>query len=185
MGKMEPQAFAGLLRQAGDKAYNFAYRLAGNEQDARDLVQEAFARALERFESYDAQRPFDSWLLRILHNIFLDGTRRLAARRTVSLDAPAPIDDGSWEDILPEQEPSAASELSRRESVDMVQLALERLPAHYKAAVLLCDVEGMSYDDIARVMDVPVGTVRSRIHQGRMLARKAYEELERSGGRRQ
>lgn len=182
---MEPQAFADLLRQAGDKAYNFAYRLAGNEQDARDLVQEAFARALERFGSYDPRRPFDSWLLRILHNIFLDGTRRLATRRTVSLDAPAPVDEGSWEDVLPAKELSAASELVRRESVDMVQLALERLPAHYKAAVLLCDVEGMSYDDIARIMDVPVGTVRSRIHQGRLLARKAYEELERSGGRRQ
>ncbi|MEQ1920565.1 MAG: sigma factor-like helix-turn-helix DNA-binding protein, partial [Elusimicrobiota bacterium] len=56
---------------------------------------------------------------------------------------------------------------------------------HYKAAVVLCDIEGLSYDDIARIMDVPVGTIRSRIHQGRVLARKAYEELERSGGRRQ
>lgn len=185
MERMEPQAFADLLRQAGDKAYNFAYRLAGNEQDARDLVQEAFARALERIGSYDTDRPFDSWLLRILHNIFLDGARRLAHRRTVSLDAPTPVEDASWEDILPAPEMSAAAELVRRESIDMVQLALERLPAHYKAAVLLCDVEGMSYDDIARIMDVPVGTIRSRIHQGRLLARKAYEELERSGGRRQ
>jgi RNA polymerase sigma-70 factor (ECF subfamily) len=182
---MEPQAFADLLRQAGDKAYNFAYRLAGNEQDARDLVQEAFARALEHAGSYDPSRPFDSWLLRILHNIFLDGTRRLAHRRTVSLDAPAPVEDASWEDILPAKDISAQDELIRRESIDMVQLALEKLPAHYKAAVVLCDVEGMSYDDIARIMDVPVGTIRSRIHQGRLLARKAYEELERSGGRRQ
>ena len=185
MGKIGPQAFADLLRQAGDKAYNFAYRLAGNEQDARDLVQEAFARALEHVGSYDWSRAFDSWLLRILHNIFLDGTRRLAHRRTVSLDAPAPVEDASWENILPAQEISAADELIRRESIDMVQLALERLPLHYKAAVVLCDVEGMSYDDIARIMDVPVGTIRSRIHQGRLLARKAYEELERSGGRPQ
>lgn len=185
MERMEPQAFADLLRQAGDKAYNFAYRLAGNEQDARDLVQEAFARALEHAGSYDPSRAFDSWLLRILHNIFLDGARRLAYRRTVSLDAPTPIEDASWEDILPAKDLSAADELIRRESIDMVQLALERLPPHYKAAVVLCDIEGMSYDDIARIMDVPVGTIRSRIHQGRVLARKAYEELERSGGRRQ
>lgn len=185
MERMEAKAFAELLRQAGDKAYNFAYRLAGNEQDARDLTQEAFARALERIGSYDTRRPFDSWLFRILHNIFLDGTRRLAHRRTVSLDAPAPVEDASWEDILPARDRSAADELVRRESVDMVQQALESLPAHYKAAVLLCDVEGMPYEDIAKIMDVPVGTVRSRIHQGRLLARKAYEELERSGGRRQ
>lgn len=185
MDRMEPQAFADLLRQAGDKAFNFAYRLAGNEQDARDLVQEAFARALEHAGSYDPSRAFDSWLLRILHNIFLDGTRRLATRKTVSLDAPAPVEDSSWEDILPAKEMSASDELIRRESIDMVQLALEKLPAHYKAAVILCDVEGMSYDDIARIMDVPVGTIRSRIHQGRLLARKAYEELERRGERRQ
>ncbi|MEQ1920447.1 MAG: sigma-70 family RNA polymerase sigma factor, partial [Elusimicrobiota bacterium] len=95
---MEPKAFADLLRQAGDKAYNFAYRLAGNEQDARDLVQEAFARALEHAGSYDPSRAFDSWLLRILHNIFLDGVRRLTYRRTVSLDAPTPVADSSWED---------------------------------------------------------------------------------------
>lgn len=182
---MEPQAFADLLRQAGDKAYNFAYRLAGNEPDARDLVQEAFARALEHAGSYDPARAFDSWLLRILHNVFLDGVRRLAHRRTVSLDAPAPVEDSSWEDILPEDALSTADELVRRESVDMVQLALERLPPHYKAAVVLCDIEGLSYDDMSRIMDVPVGTVRSRIHQGRLLARRAYEELERSGGRRQ
>jgi RNA polymerase sigma-70 factor (ECF subfamily) len=185
MERMEPQAFADLLRQAGDKAYNFAYRLAGNEQDARDLVQEAFARALEHAGSYDPARAFDSWLLRILHNVFLDGVRRLAHRSTVSLDAPAPAEETSWEDILPSKDLTAPDELIRRESIDLVQLALERLPAHYKAAILLCDVEGMSYDEIARIMDVPVGTVRSRIHQGRQLARKAYEELERTGGRRQ
>ncbi|MEK7233766.1 MAG: sigma-70 family RNA polymerase sigma factor [Elusimicrobiota bacterium] len=182
---MEPEAFADLLRQSGDKAYNFAYRLAGNEQDARDLVQEAFARALGHIGSYDPSRAFGSWLLRILHNIFLDGTRRLAHRRTVSLDAPAPVEDASWEDILPAKDMSAADELIRCESIDMIQLALERLPPHYKAAVVLCDVEGMSYDDIARIMKAPVGTIRSRIHQGRLLARKAYEELERSGGIRQ
>ena len=182
---MEPQAFADLLGQAGDKAYNFAYRLAGNEQDARDLVQEAFARALEHAGSFDPSRPFDSWLLRILHNIFLDGTRRLAHRRTVSLDSPAPVEETSWEDILPARELSAAEEMIRKESIDMVQLSLEKLPPHYKAAVVLCDMEGMSYDEIARIMDVPVGTIRSRIHQGRLLARKAYEEIERSGGRRQ
>lgn len=183
MNKMRAEEFAGLLRQAGDKAYNFAYRLAGNEQDARDLVQEAFARALEHVGSYDPARAFDSWLLRILHNVFLDGVRRLAHRSTVSLDAPTPVEDSSWEDILPAKELTAPDELIRRESIDMVQLALERLPTHYKAAIVLCDVEGMSYDEISRIMDVPVGTVRSRIHQGRLLARKAYEELERKGGR--
>jgi len=71
----------------------------------------------------------------------------------------------------------------RRESRDLVQRALERLPTTYRSAVTLCDVEGLSYEEIAKVMEVPVGTVRSRIHQGRLLLRRAYEELEKSGGR--
>ena len=185
MKKMDPEAFAELLRKTGDKAYNFAYRLSGNDQDARDLVQEAFVRALEHAGSYDQDRAFDSWLYRILHNIFLDGARRVAVRKSVSLDAPAPAEDSSWEDILPGPETPAVDEMIRKESSDLVQRALDRLPAHYRAAVVLCDMEGLAYEDIAKIMDVPVGTVRSRIHQGRVLARKAYEALEKSGGRRQ
>ncbi|MFI5363012.1 MAG: RNA polymerase sigma factor [Elusimicrobiota bacterium] len=180
---MDAETFAGLIAQAGDKAYNFAYRLTGNEPDARDLVQEAFSRALEHAGAYDPNRPFDSWLLRILHNVFLDSMRRHSHSRTVSLDAPAPVEDSSWADLLPGEEPSAADELILKESLDLLQRALARLPMTYRSAIALCDIEGMSYEDIAKVMEIPVGTVRSRIHQGRVLLRKAYEGLEGSGGR--
>ena len=184
MEKMDAETFAGLIARAGDKAYNFAYRLAGNEPDARDLVQEAFSRALEHAGAYDKTRPFDSWLLRILHNVFLDSMRRHSHSRTVSLDAPAPVEDAGWADLLPGEEPSAADELILKESLDLLQRALARLPTTYKSAIALCDIEGLSYEEIAQVMEIPVGTVRSRIHQGRVLLRKAYDELERSGGAR-
>ncbi|NNN04729.1 MAG: sigma-70 family RNA polymerase sigma factor [Elusimicrobia bacterium] len=179
---MDAETFAGLIAQAGDKAYNFAYRLSGNEQDARDLVQESFARAFEHAGAYDASRPFDSWLLRILHNVFLDGMRRHWHSRTVSLDAPSPVEDTGWADLLPEDETPAHDELARRESLDLLQKALDRVPLLFKAAVVLCDIEGLSYEEIAQVADVPVGTVRSRIHQGRLLLRREYEALERRGG---
>jgi RNA polymerase sigma-70 factor (ECF subfamily) len=180
---MDAETFAGLIESAGDKAFNFAYRLSGNEQDARDLVQESFTRALEHAESYDPTRPFDSWLLRILHNVFLDSMRRHSHSRTVSLDAPAPVEDSGWADLLSEDEILPPDELIRRESLDILQSALQRVPPLYKSAVVLCDIEGLSYEEIARVTDVPVGTVRSRIHQGRLLLRRAYEALEKSGGR--
>jgi RNA polymerase sigma-70 factor (ECF subfamily) len=183
MEKMDAQLFTGLITRAGDKAYNFAYRLSGNESDARDLVQEAFSRALEHSGSYDPSRPFDSWLLRILHNVFLDAMRRHSHSRTVSLDAPAPAEDSTWVDLLPERDSSPADELVKKESLDLLQKALNRLPTLYKSAVVLCDIEGLSYEAISDVMKVPVGTVRSRIHQGRVLLRKAYEELEKSGGK--
>lgn len=179
---MDALTFAGLIRTSGDKAYNFAYRLAGNEQDARDLVQEAFAKAFEHAGSYDPTRPFDSWLLRILHNVFLDSVRRHSRSRTVSLDAPAASEDSGWADLLPEGSLLPGEEMARRESLDLLQKALERLPVTYKASVTLCDIEGLSYEDAAKVMDVPVGTVRSRLHQARLLLRKAYEAAETAGG---
>ncbi len=182
MEKMDAETFAGLIARAGDKAYNFAYRLAGNEPDARDLVQEAFSRALESAGAYDRTRPFDSWLLRILHNVFLDSMRRHSHSRTVSLDAPTPVENEGWADLLPGEELSPSDGLVLKESVDLLQRALARLPMTYRSAIALCDIEGLSYAQIARVMEVPVGTVRSRIHQGRVLLRKAYEELEQRGG---
>lgn len=184
--KMDPAGdFSELIRHCGEKAYNFAYRLAGNEQDARDLVQEAFARAYQHFGDYDPTRPFDTWLLRILHNIFLDGVRRFSHSHTVSLDAPAPAEETSWEEILPAPDPEAGAGLEKSESERLLKLALEQVPVHYRSAVTLCDIEGLSYEQIGQIMSCPVGTVRSRIHMGRTLIRKAYEKLEKSGGKRQ
>ena len=181
MGMVPTVDFSELLRHCGEKAYNFAYRLAGNEQDARDLVQEAFARAYEHFGSYDRSRPFEAWLLRILHNIYLDGVRRYAHGHTVSLDAPAPVEDTSGDEILPGPDAQAGAGLERRESGELLQKALLSVPVHYRTAVTLCDVEGFSYEQIGKIMACPVGTVRSRIHQGRVLVRQAYEKLEGKG----
>lgn len=177
--------FSELIRSCGEKAYNFAYRLSGSEADARDLVGEAFAKAYENFERYDPARPFETWLFSILHNIFLDGVRRYAHGRTVSLDAPTPVEESGWDEILPGDDERPGSALERQEADGMVQRALNSLPVHYRTALTLCDIEGLSYEETSRIMACPVGTVRSRIHQGRTLLKKAYEALERSGGRLQ
>ena len=179
------QAFSELIRACGEKAYNFAYRLSGNEADARDLVGEAFAKAYEHFGRYDPTRPFETWLFKILHNVFLDAARRQSHGRTVSLDAPAPVEDAAWEDILPGGGEEPGEGLLRREEDAIVQRALGTLPVHYRSAVALCDIEGLSYDEIGEIMACPVGTVRSRIHHGRLLVRRAYEAMAGSGGRLQ
>ncbi|MFA6002693.1 MAG: sigma-70 family RNA polymerase sigma factor [Elusimicrobiota bacterium] len=168
--------FSELIRQCGEKAYNFAYRLSGNEPDARDLVQEAFVRALEHFGSYDPSRPFDTWLYKILHNIYLDGMRRYAHRHVVSMDAAPPQADTSWEELLPGDDPEPGAGIMRQQEDGLVQAALDALPPHYRAAVTLCDIEGLSYEQIGEIMSCPAGTVRSRIHQGRTLVRKILEK---------
>jgi len=165
------------VRRHGDKAYNFAYRLSGNESDARDLVQEAFSRAFEHRDRYDSSRPFEAWLIRILHNIYLDGVRRYEKSHVVSIDAPSPIEDAGWEEILPSPDSEPIDAAIQKERDHMVQNALKRLPVHYRTAVTLCDIEGLSYERIGQVMACPVGTVRSRIHQGRLMLKKTFQEL--------
>lgn len=173
------QVFEGFIRQWADKAYNFAFRLSGNEQDARDLVQEAFARAFEHRDRYDAQKPFDTWLNSILRNVFLDRMRRYEHLNGVSLDAQPPMEDSSWEEILPGRDAEPIDELLQREEEGLFQEALAVLPEHYRAALVLCDIEGLSYEQSAVIMGCPIGTVRSRVHQGRLLLRKEFEKLSR------
>jgi RNA polymerase sigma-70 factor, ECF subfamily len=181
IGMGPSEDFSELIRTCGEKAYNFAYRLSGNEHDARDLVQEAFVRAYEHFGSYEKGRPFDSWIFKILHNIYLDGVRLYAHSHTVSLDAPPPREDASWDELLPGKDPDPVSGMMRQENDEMIQKALDSLPVHYRSAVALCDIEGLSYEQIGEIMSCPVGTVRSRIHQGRVLVRKAYERFLKQG----
>ena len=165
--------FETLLQRCADKAYNFALRLSGNDQDAQDIVQEAFTRAFEHKNSYDPKRPFEAWLNRILHNIFLDGVRRYEHKHKVSLDSQPPTEnESSWADILPGKDVEPVNFMIRTEEEKMVQQGLMMLPIHYRSAVTLYDIEGLSYDEIARVMKVPGGTVCSRIHQGRALLKK-------------
>jgi len=153
-----------VARTHGRFLYNVAYRLTGNDDDAFDLVQEALLRVRKGLETY---RPgsMEGWLSRIVTNVFLDEVRRKRRR---------PIE------VLPEDPerllPSApgADEPTDRLS-DEVQLALRRLPEEFRTAVVLCDVVGLSYEEIADAVAVPVGTVRSRIHRGRRLLREALQ----------
>lgn len=151
-----------VARRYGRFLYNVAYRLAGNDDDAYDLVQESLLRVRKGLKTY---RPgsMEAWLSRIVTNVFLDEMRRRKRRPSEALpDNP--------ERLLP---PSAAADAATDRLSDEVQAALRRLPEDFRAAVVLCDVVGLSYEEIGDVLDVPVGTVRSRIHRGRRLLRSA------------
>jgi RNA polymerase sigma-70 factor (ECF subfamily) len=151
-----------VARDHGRFLYNVAYRLAGNDADAQDLVQETLLRVRRGLESY-TPGSLQGWLSRIVTNVFLDEVRRRRRRPTDALpDEP--------DRVLP---PSAAADEASEDLSDEVQAALSALPDEFRTAVVLCDVVGMSYDEIAAVQGVPVGTVRSRIHRGRRLLRGA------------
>ena len=147
-----------VARDHGRFLYTVAYRLTGNHEDAQDLVQDVLIRVERGLATY---RPgsLEGWLSRITTNAFLD---RVRARKRRPVDA-LPDDP---ERVLPTS--AAADEaLADTRLPDEVQAALLALPEDYRAAVVLCDVVGFSYQEIADSLDLPVGTVRSRIHRGR------------------
>lgn len=153
-----------VARDHGRFLYTVAYRLTGNSDDAQDLVQEVLLKVRKGLETY---RPgsLEGWLSRITTNTFLDETRR-RRRRPVDLLPEDP------DRVLPAG-PAADVALASEVLPDDIQQALVRLPEEYRVSVVLCDVVGLSYQEIGESLDVPVGTVRSRIHRGRALLRKA------------
>lgn len=155
-----------VARRYGGFLFTVAYRLTGHEADAQDLVQEVLLRVRRGLETY---RPgsMEGWLSRITTNVFLDEMRRRQRRPTSAFpDDP----DRVLPTAPPPDEALAAVFLP-----DDVQHALRRLPDDYRAAVVLCDVAGLSYAEIGEALDVPVGTVRSRIHRGRAILREALQ----------
>ena len=177
--------FARLIEECGDYAYNFAFRLTGNEPDASDLVQSAFMKAFENLSSYDTSKPFQPWLNRILRNLYVDSVKRYEKSHVVSLDKPILAEDQSWSDILPGSDPDPLDQLRRAELEGMVQSAISRLEIEYRAPLVLADIEGLSYEAIAQTLECPIGTVRSRIHRARLQLKEILERLMQEGGRTQ
>jgi RNA polymerase sigma factor (sigma-70 family) len=149
------------------RVYRLAYRLTGNPHDAEDLTQEVFVRVFRSLSSY-TPGTFEGWLHRITTNLFLDSARRKQRIRFEGL-----ADEMAHR--LPGSEPTPAQAFDDSHLDDDVQAALKALPPEYRAAVVLCDIEGFSYEEIAATLGVKLGTVRSRIHRGRAQLRAALE----------
>jgi RNA polymerase sigma factor (sigma-70 family) len=161
-----PPTWEDIVRDHSTRVYRLAYRLTGNKHDAEDLTQEVFIRVFRSLSSY-APGTFEGWLHRITTNLFLDGVRR---KQRIRIDA---IGDDS------ERHP-ATGELHSPErrfehaNLDLdVQRALGDLSPEYRAAVVLCDIEGLSYEEIAVTLGIKLGTVRSRIHRARAQLRRS------------
>jgi len=164
-----------VVEQHSDRVFRLAYRLTGNRPDAEDLTQEVFVRVFRSLDSY-TPGTFEGWLHRITTNLFLDGARR---KQRIRFD---PLSDERASRLT---SPSPAPELAVADQTfdDDIETALATLPPDFRAAVVLCDVEGLSYEEIAEIMGAKLGTVRSRIHRGRTMLRKALAHREPAAGR--
>ena len=158
-----------LVAQHGDRVYRLAYRLCGNAHDAEDITQEAFIRV---FRSLDRYKPgtFEGWMHRIVTNLFLDSARRRGRIRFEALPEDA--------ERVPGRERSPEQVISEETFDPVLQTALANLSPEYRAAVVLSDIEDLSYEEVGRILGVKMGTVRSRIHRGRAALRA---ELEAAG----
>jgi len=162
-----PPTWEDVVREHSARVYRLAYRLTGNCHDAEDLTQEVFVRVFRSLPSY-TPGTFEGWLHRITTNLFLDITRRKQRIRFEGLGEETAAK-------LKGTEPTPPQAFDERHLDHDVAAALADLPPEYRAAVVLCDIEGLTYEEIADVLGVKLGTVRSRIHRGRAQLRAALE----------
>lgn len=164
-----------------DSLYNFAYRLTHDEDDANDLVQETFLKAYRFFESYERGTNAKAWLFRILKNSFINDFRKKSKE-------PSKVDYQEVETFYnSEDTPKEATVDLRIDTVnsmmgDEVTIALNALPLDFRTIIILCDLEGFTYEELSKILDIPIGTVRSRLHRARNLLKDNLREYATSKG---
>lgn len=163
-----------------DSLYNFAVYLSGNADEAKDLLQETYLRAYRFIDYYKTDTNAKGWLIRILKNTFINEYRKQSKK-------PAQID---YEDLYNNEEIEDNDQVDLRSEIydkligDEVTNAINELPVNFKLIILLCDIENFKYEEIAQIIDIPIGTVRSRLHRARnMLKRKLADYARKRGFR--
>ena len=153
--------------------YHFAYRLTGNHDDGQDLIQEGLLKAYRSFHRFKTGTAFDRWVYQIIYRLFIDQYRKKRRRPFVaSLDEAPPHLDQERPKEVPDYSRLPEDFALRHELGEVIQKALLRLPEEFRAAVILCDVQGFSYEEISNILQCSLGTVRSRIHRGRRQLRE-------------
>lgn len=175
----EEDAFREILERYRGPIYNLCYRMSRNAEDARDLGQEVFIKVFSLLDRFDEDYAFSSWLFRIATNHCIDHLRRNRLR-FLSLDGATGQDGQEYEFQLPSDLPEPDQVLQRKEALERLEEVIGELPPHYKAITLLRHDQQLSYEEIADVLSLPLGTVKARIHRARnlvqqMLKARAYD----------
>jgi RNA polymerase sigma factor (sigma-70 family) len=172
------RAFEALVVHHQTSIFRVAYRLTGDRDEAEDLVQESLVEAFEAFHRYRSGTYFDRWVFRIMRNSFLDGLKRRSRARLDSLEE-ARRAEWSGTSFVPSAF-AADTELMARTLDGPIQDALDALCPEYRVVVVLADIEGLSYEEVSEVVGRPVGTVRSRLHRGRMILKEKLKSYVRA-----
>jgi RNA polymerase sigma-70 factor, ECF subfamily len=175
MGVSEERSLSGSFEELAmplfERLYNFAHWLTQNREEAEDLVQETYTKALKGFSSFQPGTNFRAWIYQILRNTFLTS-------RTGLTSASVPLDEESDQQNLPIANATPETILLQRSDQQLVQEALERLAVPYREVLLLCEFEEMSYQEISTTLAIPIGTVMSRLSRARRALREIVRQMQ-------
>lgn len=167
----DKEAFGRLALKYQERVYNLALPIVGNAEDAMDVVQESFLQALAHLASFRRSSRFYTWLYRIAYNCAVGALRK--RKKTTSVDA---VVEEFGDPFEADVEPPDA-EARRNDDVRLLRAALAKLPEEYRAPLVLREIDGANYEQIAEILNVPVGTVRSRLHRARAALRESLERV--------
>ncbi len=162
--------FEALVEGCWDALWRYAYHTTGNHDDAEDLLSETLVEGFRSFAQFRGDTPFVRWMYRVMTTTRIDMVRRAARRRTESLDSTFGEDRAR---DLPDEEADPERIVVGPTLSEPVQQALAALPEEFRAVVVLADMEQMDYSDVSRILQIPIGTVRSRLHRARTSLRKS------------
>lgn len=171
----DPEAFDNLITRYSADIYAVLFRMTENAEEAADLTQETFLSALKAIKTFRGESELKTWLFRIAVNHSRNRFRWWKRRKkdaTVSLDAPIGDSDATVSEFIAGTEASAEDTVLRHERESAIRKAVVELPEIYREAIVLCDIEGLSYEEIASALEINIGTVKSRIARGRDELRK-------------
>ncbi|HWQ30639.1 MAG TPA: sigma-70 family RNA polymerase sigma factor [Negativicutes bacterium] len=179
------ESFELLISSYDKKAYNIAYRVMGNEEDAKDMAQEALLRVFRSIKDFKGQSSFSTWLYRIVTNVCLDELRRRKNDKHISIDSTVQTENGEMHMELCSDKETPESVYERVEQRELIKKAIQELNDEYRSVIVLRDIQGFSYDEISTMLECSLGTVKSRINRARsMLREKLKTSMELSRGNR-
>ncbi len=174
-------SFEKLMLRYQDRAYRIAYGMLGNPEDAKDAAQESFIKIYKSLGGFKLQSNFSTWMYRIVHNTCLDIIRKQQRRQEIPIETKNPSNNEGYE--IPLEDPKEGPEalLKYKMVKEEIKNEILKLPIEYQGVIILRDIEGLTYDEIASVLEISEGTVKSRLNRGRKQLRKSLAELLQEG----
>jgi len=177
--KGDVDAFEQLIEKYQKKVYNIALKMLGNKEDAYDMSHEVFIRVYRSIDKFKEQASLSTWIYKITTNVCLDEIRRRKNRFTVSIDDDMELNDSKVKRQIEYDGPSPEIIVEENELREIINKSIQQLPEQYRVVTILRDIQGFSYEEIANILDVPQGTVKSRINRARAMLRDIlYEKKE-------